>query len=124
MKQTEALNLAIEMLERVAPGRNYGTREFYDRLRDIKSTVLPATNADPTKRASTHWPKTSIVDGEEFCEIDRKTVKGRNLILMESCRDGGEAPAIIIDADTNETVLDEVNNGFQDYCDELDLTAV
>ena len=40
MNQSEALTLAVEMLERVATGRNYDTREFYDRLRDIKATIF------------------------------------------------------------------------------------
>ena len=107
MNQSEALTLAVQMLERVAPGRNYETREFYDRLRDIKATMSPS----PLRP----WPRTAIVDGEEFCEIDRRTIEGRDLILMESCRDGGEAPEIIVDASTNETVLDEACNGFRDY---------
>ena len=107
MNQAEALTLAVEMLERVAPGRNYDPREFHNKLRDIKATISPSPLCS--------WPKTAIVDGEEFCEIDRRTIKGRELILMESCRDGGEAPAIIVDARTNETVLHEACNGFQDY---------
>jgi hypothetical protein len=41
MNQSEALNLAIEMLERVAPGTNFDTREYYDNLRDIKATISP-----------------------------------------------------------------------------------
>jgi len=32
---------------------------------------------------------------------------------MESCRDGGEAPGVIIDASTNETVLYEAPNDFR-----------
>jgi hypothetical protein len=38
---------------------------------------------------------------------------------MESCRDGAEAPGIIVDAISNEIVLDEANDGFQDYIDEM-----
>ncbi len=126
MNQSEALTLAVEMLERVAPGRNYDTREFYDRLRDIKATISPslgrelvgkdaAENVAPPKPTLAPWPRTAILDGEEFCEIERRTVEGRDLILMESCRDGDEAPGVIIDASTNETVLYEAPNGFQDY---------
>jgi hypothetical protein len=61
------------------------------------------------------WPRTAIAHGEEFFEINRQMVNGRDLILMESCRDGGEAHAIIVDAATGETVSDEVYNGFRDY---------
>ena len=126
MDQSEALTLAVEMLERVAPGRNYDTREFYDRLRDIKATISPSlghemvdkiaaeSGASPKSTLAT-WPRTAILDGEEFCEIERRTIEGRDLILMESCRDGGEAPGVIIDASTNETVLYEAPNGFRDY---------
>lgn len=112
MNQTESLNLAVEMLERVAPGINYNTREFYENLRGIKATISPA------EQAPVPSPKTAIVQGEEYCEIGRKTIKGRDLILMESCRDGGEAPAIIVDADTHEIVVEEVCNGFQGYCED------
>ena len=112
MNQNEALNLAVEMLERVAPGRNYENREFYEKLRDIKATISPA------KPTSVTWPRTAIVDGEEFYEIGQEAFEGKVLVLMESCRDGGEAPAIIVDADTHEVVIDEVYNGFQDYRDE------
>jgi hypothetical protein len=66
-----------------------------------------------SKQAS--WPRTAIICGEEFCEIAQQTFEGRDLILMESCRDGGEAPAVIVDASTNEIVVDEACNGFQDY---------
>ena len=117
MNQTEALNLAVEMLERVAPGHNYDTREFHENLRTIKATISPA------EQAPAFSPKTAIVQGEEFCEIERTTIEGRDLILMESCRDGGEAPTIIVDADTYEIVMDEVYNGFQDYCHEESLTS-
>jgi hypothetical protein len=126
MNQSEALALAVEMLERVAPGRNYDNREFYDRLRDIKATISPsldhemgdraaAENDAPPKPTLAPWPRTAILDGEEFCEIERRLIEGRDLILMESCRDGGEAPGVIIDASTNETVLYEAPNGFRDY---------
>jgi hypothetical protein len=126
MNQSEALTLAVEMLERVAPGSNYDTREFYDRLREIKATISPSLGRKMVDKASTEnealpkptlasWPRTAILDGEEFCEIERRTIRGRDLILMESCRDGGEAPGVIIDASTNETVLYEAPNGFQDY---------
>ena len=135
MNQSEALSLAVEMLERVAPGINYDDSEFYGQLRGIKATVLPdspntvdpgsagarqdaAAEASPARHP---WPRTVIVGGEEFYEIDRQTIEGRNLILMESCRDGGEAPAVIVDADTNEVVIDEADNGFQDYRDERAL---
>jgi hypothetical protein len=134
MNQSEALSLAIEMLERVAPGVNYDANEFYEQLRDIKATILPGgpkavdpgsagTGARPDAAAEASsardfWPRTVIVCGEEFYEIDRQTIEGRNLILMESCRDGGEAPAVIVDADTHEVVIDEADNGFQDYRDE------
>ena len=126
MNQSEALGLAIEMLERVAPGRNYDAREFYERLREIKA-ILPTesgpetlgpsgTVADTTSNSSlVPWLRTAILDGEEFIQIDRRTINGRDLILMESCRDGSEAPAIIVDAGTNETVLDEVYDGFHGY---------
>ena len=117
MNQTEALNLAVEMLERVAPGINYDTREFYENLRGIKATISPA------EQAQVPSPKTAIVQGEEYCEIARKKIKGRDLILMESCRDGGEAPAIIVDADTHEIVMEEVDNGFQDYRYEESLAS-
>jgi hypothetical protein len=127
MNQSEALSQAIEMLERVAPGRNYDAREFYKKLSQIKSTITPAESDPKTLRGSKKvtdaalnlslapWPRTAIVDGEEFCEIERRTINGRDLILMESCRDGGEAPAIMVDAGTNETVSDEVYNGFHGY---------
>jgi hypothetical protein len=132
MNQAEALSLAVEMLERVAPAINYGDSEYYEQLRAIKATILPdvpnavdpgspgvrqdaAAEASPARN---RWPMTAIVGGEEFCEIDRQTIEGRNLILMESCRDGGEAPAVIVDADTHEVVIDEADNGFQDYRDE------
>ena len=129
MNQSEALTLAVEMLERVAPGSNYDTREFYDRLREIKATISPSLGRKMVDKASTEnealpkptlasWPRTAILDGEEFCEIERRTIKGRDLILMESCRDGGEAPGVIIDASTNETVLYEATNGFRDYFDD------
>jgi hypothetical protein len=61
----------------------------------------------------------AICAGEEFYEVDRQTIEGRELILMESCRDGAEAPGIIVDAISNEIVLDEANDGFQDYIDEM-----
>jgi hypothetical protein len=127
MNQSEALSQAIEMLERVAPGRDYNAREFYEKLRQIKATIAPAEFGPKTlggrKKVAdaalipslAPWPRTAIVDGEEFCEIDRRTIDGRDLILMESCRDGSEAPAIMVDAGTNETVSDEVYNGFHDY---------
>lgn len=127
MNQSEALSQAIEMLERVAPGRNYDAREFHEKLREIKATISPVVSSPrmPGERErATHatlnsssipQPKTAIVDGEEFCEIDRRTIDGRELILMESCRDGGEAPTIIVDAATGETVSDEVYNGFRGY---------
>jgi hypothetical protein len=130
MNQSEALTLAVEMLERVAPGRNYDTREFYDRLRDIKATISPSLGREMVDEAATAseapprltmalWPRTAILDGEEFCEIERRTIEGRDLILMESCRDGGEAPGAIIDARTNEVVLFEAPNGFRDYRESL-----
>lgn len=127
MKQSEALSLAVELLERVAPGRNFKTAEFYASLRDIKSAIPPVqsdvgvigVSLEPAmiskNSSSTYWPRTAIVCGEEFCEIDRRSIKGRNLILMQSCRDGSEAPGILVDADTHEVVLDEVVNGFRDY---------
>jgi hypothetical protein len=117
MNQTEALKLAVEMLDRIAPGSNYNTREFYENLRCIKATIAPA---EQTPASS---PQTAIAQGEEYCEIGRKTINGRNLILMESCRDGGEAPAMIVDADTHEIVMEEVYNGFQDYCHEESLAS-
>jgi hypothetical protein len=135
MNQSEALSLAVEMLERVAPGTNYDTREFYERLRDIKATIPPADpdpkNIDlvregakaPPKPAPAPWPRTAILDGEEFCEVDRRMIEGRELILMESCRDGSEAPAIIVDANTNETVLEEACNGFEDYLGEAAFSS-
>ena len=104
MNQSEALALAVEMLERVAPGRNYDTREFYDRLLDIKAAISPSlghemveeaaaeNGAPPKPTLSALRPRTAILGGEEFCEIDRRVIEGRELILMESCRDGGEAP--------------------------------
>ena len=112
MNQSEALKLAIEMLEKVAPGTNFDSREFYENLDNIKATVSPA------EFSSSFWPRTAIVVGEEFYEIGHQTIEGRNLLLMESSRDGGEAPAIIVDADTHEVVMDEVYNGFQDYHEE------
>jgi hypothetical protein len=127
MNQSEALSQAVEMLERVAPGRNYDRREFYERLSEIKATVSQMGSGPAKQRPSemvadtspsfslVQWPRTTIEDGEEFFEIDRQTIDGRELILMESCRDGSEAPAIMVDASTNETVLDEVYNGFDDY---------
>jgi hypothetical protein len=133
MNQSEALNLAIEMLQRVAPGSNHDTREFYERLRDIKETasanarkpksvgVAQGDAGAPPLRAP--WPRTAILDGEEFSEIDRRTIEGRDLILMESCRDGSEAHAIIVDANTNETVLEEVCNGFEDYLSEAAVNS-
>ncbi len=138
MNQSEDLSLAVEMLERVAPGSNYDTREFYEKLRSIKATILPGKpntfdpsptgagtkqDARPEPSPATVWPWTAIVDGEEFYEIDRRTIAGRNLVLMESCRDGGEAPAVIVDADTQEIVIDEANNGFKDYRDERALVG-
>ena len=133
MNQSEALSLAVEMLERVAPGINYDENKFYEQLRDIKATISPDSpkTVDPgsagggaqqdtaaeASAARDFWPTTVIVCGEEFYEIDRQTIEGMNLILMESCRDGGEAPAVIVDADTNEVVVDEANNGFKDYRD-------
>ena len=135
MNQSEALGLAVEMLERVAPGINFGDSEFYEQLRVIKATILPdnpdAVNpgsagapqdaAAEASLAGNRWPMTVIVCGEEFCEIDRQTIGGRNLILMESCRDGGEAPAVIVDADTHEVVIDEADSGFRSYRDERAL---
>jgi hypothetical protein len=118
MNQSEALNLAVEMLERVAPGTNYETRDFYEKLSNIKATI------SPVKPSSSSWPRTAIVDGEEFYEIGRQTIEGRELLLMESCRDGGEAPAIIVDANTHEVLLDEVYNGFQDYRKEEVLASL
>jgi hypothetical protein len=137
MNQSEALGLAVEMLERVAPGINFGDSEFYEQLRVIKATILPdnpdavnpgsagtgarqdvAAEASPAGR---RWPMTVIVGGEEFYEIDRQTIEGRNLILMESCRDGGDAPGVIVDADTHDVVIDEVDNGFRDYRDKKAL---
>ncbi|MGO9324656.1 MAG: hypothetical protein ACLP07_08855 [Terracidiphilus sp.] len=127
MNQSEALSLAVEMLERVAPGSNYDARVFLEKLREIKATISPAESVPKTfsprekvtgstsNSSLVPWPRTVIVGGEEFCEIGRRTINGRELILMESCRDGGEAPAIIVDAATNETMLDEVCNGFYDY---------
>ena len=129
MNQSEALTLAAEMLERVAPGRNYDAREFYNRLRDIKATISPSLGDEMVDKATTKnegiprptlatWPRTAILDGEEFCEVERRAIEGRDLLLMESYRDGGEAPWVIIDASTNETVLYEAPNGFQDYFDD------
>jgi hypothetical protein len=127
MNQSEALILAIEMLERVAPGSNFDAREFHEKLCEIKATVSPAESgpkilgrrekvADANSDSSLiPWPRAAIVSGEEYSEIGRRTIDGRELILMESCRDGSEAPAIIVDAVTNETILDEVWNGFLDY---------
>jgi len=122
MNQQEALNLAIEMLERVAPGTNYDAREFYRNLREIKSTTSFAGSrtidqapkrgrsalALSPGRATKSWPRTAILAGEEYREIDRQRIKGRDLIVMESCRDEGEAPWIMVDAGTNEIVMDEV----------------
>lgn len=135
MNQHEALNLAVEMLERVAPGLNCDTREFYEKLHDIKSAMLPAKSdtVDSTitgtgvSQASVaepnpvpgRWPRTAIVCGEEFCEIGQQTISGRDLLLMESCRDRGEAPAVIVDANTREVVMDEVYDGFQSYHEEV-----
>jgi len=134
MNQSEALSQAVEMLERVAPGRNYDAKEFYEKLRGIKAAILPeipnavyATlagagimreSAAERSSAPVTWPRTVIVDGEEFYEIDRQTIEGRNLLLMASSRDGGEAPAVIVDADTHRVIIDEAFNGFQDYRDE------
>lgn len=134
MNQSEALSQAVEMLERVAPGRNYDATEFFEKLREIKASFLPenpnAVDASlagagimeesTAERSPTpvNWPRTVIVDGEEFFEIDRQTIDGRNLLLMESSRDGGEAPAVIIDADTHLVVIGEAFNGFQDYREE------
>lgn len=127
MNQSEALNLAVEMLERVAPGRNYDAREFYERLREIKATISPTGSGPKTlspseevanttsNSSSVQWPRTAIADGEEFFEIDRQTIDGRGLILMESCRDGKEAPAIIVDASTNEIVVEEAYDGFHGF---------
>jgi hypothetical protein len=139
MNQSEALSLAVEMLERVAPGSNYDAREFYEKLDSIKATILPdkpntvdqrptgaraRQDAGPEPSPTTHlWPRTVIVDGEEFYEIDRRSIAGRNLLLMESSRDGGEAPAVIVDADTHEVVIYEANNGFEDYRDERALVS-
>lgn len=133
MNQSEALGLAVDMLERVAPGINCNDIDFYEQLRCIKATISadgPSTfdpgsagarqdAAAEAARAGRLWPRTVIVGGEEFCEIDRQTIEGRNLILMGSCRDGGEAPGVIVDADTHELVIDEADNGFQDYRDEM-----
>jgi hypothetical protein len=127
VNQSEALSLAIEMLERVAPGRNYDAREFYERLREIKATISPTGSGPKTpgpsenvantasNSSSVQWPRTAIVGGEEFFEIDRQMIDGRGLILMESCRDGSEAPAIIVDASTNEMVVEEAYDGFHAY---------
>jgi hypothetical protein len=132
MNQSEALNLAIEMLDRVAHGRNCDAREYYERLRDIKAASPAVPEIDTTDLApagaaiallQTVWPRTAIVDGEEYYEIGRQTIEGRDLILMESCRDGGEAPALIIEAVTGETVMGEVLNGFQEYLDEEASTS-
>jgi hypothetical protein len=119
MNRSEALDLAIEMLERVAPGRNYETRDFYEKLHEIKSTILPDTTNNP---APGRWPRTAIVCGEEFYEVGQRTTEGRDLLLLESNRDGSEAPAIIVDAKTHEIVMDEVYNGFRDYRDEQLVT--
>jgi hypothetical protein len=127
MNQSEALILAIEMLERVAPGSNYDAHEFHEKLREIKATISPAEPGPKTPGRRERvaiaksdsslipWPRVAVVSGEEYSEIGRRTIDGRELILMESCRDGSEAPAIIVDAVTNETILDEVWNGFLDY---------
>jgi len=40
------------MLERVAPGSNYDTREFYDRLREIKATISPSLGRKMVDKAS------------------------------------------------------------------------
>ena len=124
MNQSEALSLAIEMLERVAPGINYSRREYYERLEDIKAAIrtdeTSEANLAPARiEAQKQYPRTAICAGEEFCEIDRQTIVGRELILMESCRDGGEAPGIIVDAISNEIMLDEATDGFQDYLGEM-----
>jgi hypothetical protein len=104
MNKSDALSLAVEMLERVAPGRNYDASEFYERLREIRATISTAESRSeargPNEKATdtasnsslVQRPRTAIVGGEEFVEIDRQTIDGRDLILMESCRDGSEAP--------------------------------
>jgi hypothetical protein len=116
MKKSEALNLAIEMLERIGPGGGYDSQEFRDRLRAFREA------ASSVELALVPEPRTAVLAGEQFYEIDRKTIKGRNLILMESARDYGEAPGIIVDADTDEIVLEEVNEGFLDLLDEETCT--
>jgi hypothetical protein len=112
MNQSKALILAVEMLERVAPGKNYDTPDFYGKLRSIKAAIPPCSSS------SAPWPRTAIVGGEEFFEVAQQAIEGRTLMLMESSRDGGEAPAIIVDAGTHEVVMDEVYNGFLDYREE------
>ena len=39
-----------------------------------------------------------MVNIADYYEIDRDTIDGRELVLMESKTDGDEAPAIIVDA--------------------------
>lgn len=47
-------------------------------------------------------------------EIDRATINGKKLYLMESEQWGDEAPSIIMD-DQHNVILDDVRNGFDDY---------
>jgi hypothetical protein len=51
----------------------------------------------------------------DYYEIDRQVIDGRELILMEHSIDGDEVPAIIVDTITQQVVMDEVWNGFDDY---------
>ena len=64
-----------------------------------------------------------MVNTADYYEIDRDTIDGRELVLMEHSTDGDEAPAIIVDAKTNEVLMDEVWNGFQDWRDDEARTA-
>jgi hypothetical protein len=127
MNQSEALTLAIEMLERVAPSSSLDAREFYEKLGQIKAAVSGIGSefaaltsvGEEVGAPLASWPRTVLVCGEEFCEITSQTIEGRHLLLMESSRDPGEAPEIIVDARTCEVLVDEAYNGFQSYRDQV-----